>query len=395
MRLLTTAGLLVTLAATQCAVAAAGSSPPIASPGLNWTQFRGGARHTGANPFETTLGAGNVAGLGAKWQFQVDPNLASSPVVANGVVYFGTQADRSLYALSEDTGALLWKARTGGFVDGTPAVAGNLVLVGAGDGKLYAFRTSDGSLAWSATIGSEILSSPAVSAGVVYVGSDDGAVYAFRAASGTMLWRAVLGGTIDASPTVAYGSVFVGSTNGSLFAIDATTGAQRWSYGSGGRITGSAAVRRGDVYAGSAGGSLFALDAATGAVIWTRRAGGAITSSPAALDGVLYFTLVTGGRHAVQEIEARRQSSGRLLWSNAYGNLLGGGFIGPSPTVANGVVYAGFLDGSVRALDASSGAVLWEYADSPFFASPAVVEGQVFITGGGSGTVFDFSLPAR
>jgi outer membrane protein assembly factor BamB len=383
----------VTLAAAQGAVAAAGSSPTISAPGANWTQFRGGARHTGANPFESVLGVGNVGGLGVKWQFPIVPNLASSPVVANGVVYVGAGADHSLYALSESTGALLWKAETGGFVDSTPAVTGGLVLVGSGDGRLYAFRTRDGSLAWSAAAGSEILSSPAVSDGVAYVGSDDGAVYAYAAADGTLLWRAALGGVIDAAPSVAYGSVFLGSTSGTFFALDAATGAVRWSYSGGGQITGSAAIRHGAVYAGSTNGSLFALDATTGAALWTRSTGGAITSSPAALDGVLYFTLVTVGRHKVEKIEARREGSGRLLWSNAYGNLAGGGFIGPSPTVANGVVYSGFLDGTVRALDASSGSVLWEYAESPFFASPAVVEGQVFVAGGGSGNVFDFALP--
>src|SRR4051812_16684780 len=89
---------LLTVAPGEPAVAA--SWPDTGASAVNWPQFRGGARHTGMNPFETTLAVGNVAQLGVKWQVRV-PLAVSSPVVADGVVYVGAQADHSVYALDE------------------------------------------------------------------------------------------------------------------------------------------------------------------------------------------------------------------------------------------------------------------------------------------------------
>ena len=102
----------------------------------------------------------------------------SSPAVANGVVYIGSD-DNNVYALNANTGALLWSYTTGGAVTSSPAVANGVVYVGSDDNKVYALNASTGALLWSYTTGGAVESSPAVANGVVYVGSDDGNVYAF------------------------------------------------------------------------------------------------------------------------------------------------------------------------------------------------------------------------
>ncbi|TMK84542.1 MAG: hypothetical protein E6G44_09855, partial [Actinobacteria bacterium] len=67
----------------------------------------------------------------------------SSPTVANGVVYVGSQFG-GLYAFSA-AGCLratcdpLWVGQTGGDVNNSPAVSGGSVYVGGSDKKLYAF----------------------------------------------------------------------------------------------------------------------------------------------------------------------------------------------------------------------------------------------------------------
>ena len=67
----------------------------------------------------------------------------SSPAVANGVVYVGSD-DNNVYALSAKTGAKLWSYTTGNYVDSSPAVANGVVYVGSGDGKVYAFGLKKG-----------------------------------------------------------------------------------------------------------------------------------------------------------------------------------------------------------------------------------------------------------
>ena len=62
----------------------------------------------------------------------------SSPAVANGVVYVGSD-DGNVYALNASTGAKLWSYTTGSYVDSSPAVANGVVYVGSSDGNVYAF----------------------------------------------------------------------------------------------------------------------------------------------------------------------------------------------------------------------------------------------------------------
>ncbi len=80
----------------------------------------------------------------------------------------------------------LWTASsTGNWIDSSPEVANGVVYVGSQGHKLYAFK-ADGcgqptcSPLWTATTGNWIYSSPAVANGVVYAGSVDDKLYAFR-----------------------------------------------------------------------------------------------------------------------------------------------------------------------------------------------------------------------
>jgi outer membrane protein assembly factor BamB len=54
------------------------------------------------------------------------------------VVYVGSD-DYNVYALNAKTGAKLWSYTTGAFVASSPAVANGVVYVGSYDGKAYAF----------------------------------------------------------------------------------------------------------------------------------------------------------------------------------------------------------------------------------------------------------------
>jgi outer membrane protein assembly factor BamB len=103
----------------------------------------------------------------------------------DGVVYVGSgYPDFSVYALNARTGAKLWSYTSGSYVDSSPAVANGVVYVGSQDGNVYALNADTGAKLWNYTTGSYVYSSPAVANGVVYVGSDDDNVYALRAGCG-------------------------------------------------------------------------------------------------------------------------------------------------------------------------------------------------------------------
>ena len=117
-----------------------------------------------------------------KMQTIADPFdiFLSSPVVAEGAVYFGS-GDGHLYALDASTGALLWKFKSGDVIHASPAYADGVVFVGSWDSYFYAVDAKSGKEKWRFHGGEDALihnqvgfqSSPAVVDGAVYTGCRD------------------------------------------------------------------------------------------------------------------------------------------------------------------------------------------------------------------------------
>jgi len=98
--------------------------------------------------------------------------------VGSGVPYVG--AGGSVYALKASTGARLWNYPTGSNVSSSPAVANGVVYVGSQDHSVYALDAATGVKLWSYATRDAIYSSPAVANGAVYVGSHNGNFYKFH-----------------------------------------------------------------------------------------------------------------------------------------------------------------------------------------------------------------------
>lgn len=67
--------------------------------------------------------------------------ITAAPVVADGVVYFGTQSGL-VRAVDGETGEALWEWTTGNFVRASPVVVDGAVFVAGGDGKIHALGPS-------------------------------------------------------------------------------------------------------------------------------------------------------------------------------------------------------------------------------------------------------------
>src|SRR5258708_12433647 len=98
--------------------------------------FRGDAAHTGVFP---PSGATEFHKI--KWQFQTGGQILSSPVVADGVVYFGSN-DHFLYAVDLASGAQKWKFETGRRIPSTPAVANGLLFFLSYDSNFSSLHSS-------------------------------------------------------------------------------------------------------------------------------------------------------------------------------------------------------------------------------------------------------------
>jgi outer membrane protein assembly factor BamB len=354
----------------------------------DWTQFRYGPDGTGFNPFESTLSPSNVTKLQQRWYQRSDAFLlASPPVVANGLVYAST-SNGTLDAFDAFSGTAKWSYSTDSPNAGSPAVA-NGVVYDLSETTLYAIDATSGTKLWS-TPGPRGPSTSwlVVADGVVYAASKQG-VSAFNATTGAPLWNNVSVGA-DAAPAVANGVVYTTAGGQTVLgpalvsALDATTGKVLWNAPASYQcIASSPAVANGVVYLvgddASFAGMLFAFNATTGAKLWSAAAGSNCdASSPAVANGVVYVS------SNAQGLVAYNATTSAKLWSSPGG---GGGV----PVVANGVVYIGGQ--SIEAVNATSGAVLWEPGGCCESLWPVVADGVVYGTDTTAGSLIAYALP--
>ena len=104
-------------------------------------------------------------------------------------------------------------------------------------------------------------------------------------------------------------------------------------------------------------------------LLWSYETGGPIYFSPTVVDGVLY---AGSSDHHLYSLDA---TTGELLW-----RYEAGGEVVSSPAVVDRVVYVGSQDNHLYALDASTGELLWRYeGGGGMSASPTVVDGVVYV----------------
>ena len=78
----------------------------------DWAQFRFSAKHRGQNPYENVLSTSNVSNIDLDWSFHTPDPVESSPAVAGGVAYFGSNVG-AVYAVNASTGTEGWASEIG------------------------------------------------------------------------------------------------------------------------------------------------------------------------------------------------------------------------------------------------------------------------------------------
>jgi len=208
----------------------------------------------------------------------------SSPVVAHGVVYFGS-GDGYIYAVDAASGELKWKFQTGDVVHASPALADNTLYVGSWDSFFYALDAATGKEKWRFKTGEDheianqvgIQSSAVVANGVVYFGCRDSNVYALDAATGAARWTfSNKGSWVIGTPIVHAGKLyFATSDSGRLHALEADSGNPVYSLELKWPMFSSPAIAGGTLYIGSHAGKMLALNLKSQKLAWEFLTDGA------------------------------------------------------------------------------------------------------------------------
>jgi len=228
----------------------------------------------------------------------------------------------------------------------------------------------------------------------VIAGTRDGIVKCIGVGRGETIWEYDAGspwggGVLDGS------RLYFGTASGDLHCVSAADGTLTWKAGLDKAGFASSPVLAVTptgrfVVAGSTSGKVYGLNAFSGAKSWQFQAKGAIQSAPAVAGGCLYFGAWDGTLYALEA------STGSLIWSAGLGRQV---YYSPylTPAVSNGKVFAttpydSRVGGSLLcALDAVSGRVLWKVAGRSTFGAPCASPGGEITVTGASGVLYAFS----
>jgi len=110
-----------------------------------WPVYRHDNKRSGATPVEVELG------LGIKWRAEGYGKLTAL-VGAKESCIFAEKDRHTVHCLDAKSGKPQWSYVAGGRIDSPPAISGNSLYFGCGDGWLYRLRVSDGELIWKRRI---------------------------------------------------------------------------------------------------------------------------------------------------------------------------------------------------------------------------------------------------
>jgi outer membrane protein assembly factor BamB len=114
------------------------------------------------------------------WRYQHPerkfPFYSSAAVTADRIVIGGR--DKLVHGLNS-AGKAVWTFATKARVESSPAIAGGRVFVGSNDGRFYVLNLTTGAKLWEFNAGGPLSASPAIARGRIVIGSQDGHLYCF------------------------------------------------------------------------------------------------------------------------------------------------------------------------------------------------------------------------
>ena len=309
--------------------------------------------------------------------------LHGGPVVDGGKVYAGS-SDGKLRAFDALTGGLIWQRNIGlsGYGHAIPAVVDDVLFTTFifPWPKVYALDTETGATLWS--VGGTcpacpaLWNSTAVSADRLFVGTDEDRVMALDTANGSMVW---LSDVYDRSPygaAVSDGLVVFGTMDARVIALNESTGALVWSTTLDDAVISVPLIAQGKVFAPTRSGNMYALNRTNGAIFWQKPDApgsfGPLINDTPAHDGTRIFF----GGSSSEGFWCLNGADGSTVWHNTTVFPAEG-----SVAFADGYVYATASNGTLVALNASTGALVeTETLDvTGGSSSPAVQNGRIWV----------------
>ncbi len=397
--------------------------PATTTAAADWSMAGGDAARTGSTNAEPSTSPAVL------WEAPVSGPVLTAPVVARNpgptweaTVYAVSGGPLTLNAVNASDGVLRWSTSLSSFAQPPWVVRRQGGLAADGDRAyallteqngtlpewrdvLFAWNRANGSEVWNVTgavytsVGTPAIdSAPLLVRDLVVFGSGDGHVRALQAPTGGLVWDAVAGARVSLPVTfletgVALVGDFIlaendndqivaldvnGSANGDQGIVDPPgTGDVVWITSLGTNAVSSAVATPAAAYA-AAGSRVFSLHPAFGNPMWSQDVSSAVTGPLALAGNVLVFGSIDG------KVRALNTTTGAVEWVRALGGLQ------PWLVSTPQKIFTGAGD-SMVALNATTGDMAW----TGKFGSP-VGFASVSENATGKGTIYGgMSSPDR
>ncbi|RCX17017.1 outer membrane protein assembly factor BamB [Fontibacillus phaseoli] len=346
--------------------------------------FRGDAANTGVY---ATKGLPRLNG--EKWSLKLEAHIQSSPVLAEGTLYFGSEEGK-FYAVDANDGTITWEAKFPGKIRSSAAVVEDELYFTDTTSTLYALERETGKLKWKQQLDDSLtdeglpdmwdyyIGSPAVDGDYIYVGGEGPQFYAIKRQDGSVVWETETASFVHGKAAIADGNIHIADMSGEVAALDQQTGNKLWS-AKFGPVQSSMTYKDGVLYFGSRDQYVYALDAESGAILWTHLSpsGSWVVSSAAASDKHVVI-----GASDSKVVHVFDRSAGKHKFDFKLDSR-----VFASPVITDQIMYFGsaYTDGGKErdafyAVDLDSGEELWRFegTKSPILSTPIVADGIVF-----------------
>jgi outer membrane protein assembly factor BamB/Icc-related predicted phosphoesterase len=231
-----------------------------------------------------------------------------------------TRFERPSYAINKQYPQVKpkWVFSSDANVISTPVVVNNLVIFGNQNGAVTAVSQLDGKKKWTYKTSGAIFSSPAVKAGKVVLGSGDGHVYCLNVLTGKLVWKTKTEASVLGCPVIVGDTVFIGGSDHNFMALDLKNGNVYWKFsGLEGPVVSTPLIYGNLVIFGAWDKHLYAVNRSNGQLAWQWNPGFTVINfSPAACipvahDSVVYVVCPNRTLYAIDAV------TGATLWQNS------------------------------------------------------------------------------
>lgn len=313
------------------------------------------------------------------WRLKTSAPIFSSPVISNGVAYFGG-LDSVLYAVDVKTGDMKWKIKTGGEIRSTVVVSGDDLYLMGGNGVLSCLDKTNGKSRWRKIFDNTALfiserkydfadyfhSSPVVSDGVIYLGSGSNFIQAIDANNGDIKWTYQAGDIVHTRIAIEGHLLYAGCFDGFLYALHIDDGSLAWKFKSVGQqyfpkgeVQGFPITAFGSVYFGSRDFNFYSLNARTGFGNWNMKFPKGWAFAATIQDSVLYL-----GTAEDRLMLAVDPLTGGEIWKTDLKFHIFG-----HSAFSENLVYVPTIWGKLYALDRKTGSIQWAFTTDGYNAN--------------------------